>query len=60
MASNLYRADVGLSLVKQLVERQGGHINFKSVEGEGSTFTVVLLIEPRHHVTQLKESPSLL
>lgn len=33
---------IGLSLVKELVERQGGHIRVNSAEGQGTTFTVWL------------------
>jgi len=33
---------LGLSLVKQIVGRHGGEISVKSVEGRGSTFTVIL------------------
>jgi signal transduction histidine kinase len=33
---------LGLSIVKQIVERHGGKISVQSVEGQGSTFTVIL------------------
>ena len=35
---------LGLYLCRELVERQGGHIWFESVEGQGSTFFVTLPI----------------
>ncbi len=37
---------LGLSIVKQIVERHGGEISVKSIEGEGSTFTVRFPISP--------------
>ncbi|PCI39173.1 MAG: hypothetical protein COB46_09510 [Rhodospirillaceae bacterium] len=37
---------IGLNLIKQLVELQGGNMDFESADGEGSTFTVSLLIGP--------------
>ena len=33
---------LGLSIVKRLVERAGGRLEAASVEGEGSTFSVLL------------------
>ncbi len=33
---------LGLSLVKTIVERHGGHIEFSSILGEGSTFSIQL------------------
>jgi signal transduction histidine kinase len=33
---------LGLSIVKRLVERVGGRLDVRSVEGEGSTFSVLL------------------
>lgn len=38
-------AGLGLALVKYIVEAQGGHVTAKSLEGKGSTFSVIL---PRH------------
>lgn len=38
---------LGLSITKVIVEAHGGTIAMRSVEGEGSTFTVTLPIEPR-------------
>ena len=37
---------IGLALVRELVEVQGGAISLRSVEGEGSTFTVSLPLSP--------------
>ncbi|GEM_PF-3168570 len=37
---------LGLSIVREVVEAHGGRITVRSVEGEGSTFTVTL---PLHH-----------
>jgi len=41
-ASDVTGTGVGLAGVKELVERFGGHIALSSVEGTGSTFTVVI------------------
>jgi PAS domain S-box-containing protein len=38
---------VGLYVVKQIVELHGGHVEVDSVEGEGSTFTILLPLAPR-------------
>ncbi|TPE55216.1 HAMP domain-containing histidine kinase [Maribrevibacterium harenarium] len=40
---------LGLSLVKELVENMGGHIQVTSALGEGSTFTLYLPIEEQQH-----------
>ncbi len=40
---------LGLALTRRLVELQDGHIRVDSAgEGQGSTFTVVLRLEPKH------------
>ena len=45
-AAGIPGTGIGLNLIKQLVEIQGGDLSFKSADGQGSTFTVSLLIEP--------------
>jgi signal transduction histidine kinase len=38
-------AGLGLSIARQVIEQHGGWIDVQSVLGEGSTFTIFLLIE---------------
>jgi len=45
-AAGIPGTGIGLNLIKQLIELQGGNINFKSTDGKGTTFTVTLLIKP--------------
>ena len=45
-AINIQGTGLGLNLVKRYVEIMGGSINFKSKEGEGSTFIVFLPANP--------------
>jgi len=47
---------LGLSIVKQIVERQGGAISFVSESGSGSTFTVSLPLKQTHAVVVGEES----
>jgi signal transduction histidine kinase len=37
---------IGLAYARRIVEAHGGHITFKSITGEGSTFTVWLPVRP--------------
>jgi signal transduction histidine kinase len=45
-AVNIQGTGLGLNLVRRYVEIVGGSINFKSKEGEGSTFIVFLPANP--------------
>ena len=47
---------LGLAIVKRFTEMHGGEVGFESTPGEGSSFRVVLPIEPR---TPTAEIPSL-
>lgn len=49
---------LGLSLTKKLVEMHGGEITVQSVEGQGSTFTVILPPYEALNVITLKETPN--
>ncbi|PCI39180.1 MAG: hypothetical protein COB46_09545 [Rhodospirillaceae bacterium] len=45
-AAGIPGTGIGLNLVQKLLEMQGGRISFKSIEGEGSTFTVTFPLTP--------------
>ena len=42
---------LGLSIVKQVVEKHGGTINVKSKLGKGSTFTIQIPVQTRDETT---------
>lgn len=46
---------LGLALVKQLVEAQGGHVDVESVYGHGSTFYAILPCFPYRNSAQKQE-----
>jgi two-component system NtrC family sensor kinase len=47
---------LGLSIVKQIVERQGGTLSFVSEPGSGSSFTVSLPLKQMHAAVVEEES----
>lgn len=47
-ALNVEGTGLGLFIVKQVVEKMGGHVWFESIESVGTTFYVVAPIETRH------------
>lgn len=52
-AKGIPGSGLGLFLVKQLIEKMGGQVSFKSELAKGSTFTILL---PLTHSTPLKRS----
>src|SRR5262249_51246492 len=50
---------IGLSLVKELVEIQGGGVKVESVEGRGTTFTVRLPYRPGKLAEGIPSTPNL-
>lgn len=46
-ASHAQGAGLGLSIVESIVTAHGGRLDIESVEGEGSTFTIVLPLGPK-------------
>jgi len=53
-AKNYGGTGLGLTIVKQLVELQNGHIKVRSKSGEGSTFQCTLPFERFHEQTESK------
>lgn len=48
---------IGLSMVKDLIEKMDGTITANSTEGEGSCFTITLPIEPQEGKAELPVNP---